>query len=138
MSFMPRGLTEEEQAINDAVDIHLEAKKDERNTYLLAIVLYFAGLFMQVLSDKDSRPHHIGTALLICAIVVFGVHLALGFRTRKYRYAAKALIDQYRRKQAIPFYNELTEMFAEKPGVHLHLNENGSITVTDKRIKEIH
>jgi hypothetical protein len=133
MMFTTRELTEEEQAINDAIDAHREARQDERNTLRLAVVLYFVGLFMQGLSDKDTRPHNIGTALLICAILVFGVHLLLGFRTIKYKFKAKELMDPYLRKKALPFYQELTEKFADEPGIHLHLEEDGKILVTDRR-----
>lgn len=135
--YKKRELTPEEQELDTALDDHRDALKDEKQAMLLAIVLYFSGLFLNVIGSKDSRLEHVGSALLICAILTFGVHLLLGFRTRKYRYIAKDLLDAYTRKKAMPFYQELTEMFGEKPEVHLHLNDNGSITVTDRRKKEV-
>lgn len=134
--FTTRELTEEEHEINAAIDDFREAKSDEHKAFILAVVMYFTGLFMQGLSDKDTRAHNVGTAILISALLVFGIHLLLGFRTQKKRWAAKELMDPYLRKKALPFYQELVEMFADKPGVHLHLEEDGKITVTDKRIRE--
>lgn len=129
-------LTPEEQALDRALDEHRDALKDEKQFMVIAIILWFIGLMLATFGGKDSPIEYIGSGLLICALVAFGINIALGFRTRKYRYAAKELLDAYTRKKAIPFYQELTEMFASKPGIHLHLNESGTIVVTDKRKKE--
>lgn len=133
--YKTRELTPEEKELDRALDDHREALKDEKQFMAIAVALYFIGLALSVFGSKDSPVEHIGSGLLICAILAYGIHLALGFRTRKYRYIAKDLLDAYERKKAMPFYQELTEMFAKKPEVHLHLNDNGSITVTDKRKK---
>lgn len=128
-----RPLTEEEQAIDAAIDDHQEARQDERKTFWLAVALYFVGLFVSAGTEDGSRQDNVGTALILCGLVVFGVHLWLGWRTTKKRLAVKELMDPYLRKKALPFYQELVEMFAEKPGIHLHLTENGTIVVTDRR-----
>ena len=129
-------LTEEEQEINAAIDTHRDALKDEKQAMGAAILLYFAGFTLLIFSAEDSRTERIGNAVMLCGLVMLVVNILLGFRTRKYRDQAKELIDTYRRKHALPFYRELVEMFADKPGVHLHLNDNGSINVTDRRKPE--
>lgn len=126
-------LTAEEQRINDALDKHLEAVKDEGKAWGFAVLLYAVGFVFVIASSKDSRPQHVGNALFMCGLFMVLINILLGFRTRKYRREAKELVDPYMRRKAIPFYQELTQMFAEEPGVHLHLNQNGSITVTDRR-----
>ena len=135
MSFQSK-LTEEEQAIDRAMDAHIDAMKDEAKALLAAIILYATGFFLVIFSAEDSRPERIGSALFLCGALTLIFHFLLHIRTRKYRKAAKELVEPYMRKKAMPFYDELVEMFADKPGVHLHLNENGSITVTDKRKQE--
>lgn len=134
--YKKRELTPEEKELDRALDDHRDALKDETQTMVVAIVIWLIGITLTAFSPKDSRIEHMGSNLILLALLVFAVHIALGFRTRKYRYIAKDLLDAYTRKKAIPFYQELTEMFAKKPEVHLHLNDNGSITVTDKRKKE--
>lgn len=135
--FRTTELTEEEQAINNAIDLHRDAMKDEAMAFMAAILLYATGFILVISSAENSRPERIGSALFLCGLLMIIVHVFLSFRTRKYRRQAKELVDPYLRRKALPFYQELLEMFADKPGVHLHLNENGSITVTDKRKKEV-
>lgn len=137
MSFVRSAqLTDEEQAINDAVDMHRDAMKDELQAMAAAGVFYFAGFLLVIFSPKDSRAEHIGNAFFIMGLLLILANVLLGIRTRKYRRAAKELIDPYIRRKALPFYQELTEMFADKPGVHLHLAEDGEIVVTDRRKRE--
>lgn len=136
MSFVKRPMTEEEIDINNAIDAHRDAMKDELNAMVVAGVFYFAGFLLVIFSPKDSRAEHIGNAFFILGLLLILVNVLLGFRTRKYRRAAKELVDPYIRRKALPFYQELTEMFADKPGVHLHLAEDGKIVVTDRRKAE--
>jgi len=136
-NFYKPELTPEEKELDTALDEHRDALKDEKQFMVVAIILWFIGLMLATFSSENSSVERIGSGLLLCALVAFAINIALSFRTRKYRYIAKDLLDAYTRKKAIPFYQELTEMFAEKPEVHLHLNDNGSITVTDKRKKEV-
>lgn len=131
--YQTRPLTEAEQELDDAIELHKEALKDEMKVVSIAILLWVVGFTMAIFSQENSRAERIGSALLLCALICFAVHFALGFRTRKYRRRAKVLVDAYLRDKALPFYQELVEMFADKPDIHLHLNDNGSITVTDKR-----
>lgn len=134
MSFVRSAqLTEEEQAINDAVDMHRDAMKDEFQAMAAAGVFYFVGFLLIIFSPTGSRVEHVGNAFFIVGLLLIFVNVLLGFRTRRYRDAARELIEPYVRRKAMPFYQELTEMFADKPGVHLHLAEDGRIVVTDKR-----
>lgn len=130
-------LTEEEQEIDTAIDAHSEALDDEKHAVMAAGLLWFSGILLTLFSPMGSQLERIGGVLLILALVCFISSIALSYRTRKKKYEAKALVDPYMRKKALPFYNELTEMFAEKPGIHLHLDERGTIIVTDKRKKEV-
>lgn len=135
--YRTREFTEEERKLNTALDDHRNALKDEKQFMAVAIFLWFIGLILSAFGPKDSPIEHIGAGLLLCSVLAFGINIALSFRTRKYRYVAKELADAYSRKKALPFYQELTEMFADKPGIHLHLNDSGTIVVTDKRKKEV-
>ena len=138
MSFVKTPMvTEEEQAINDAVDMHRDAMKDEFSAMVGAGLFYFVGFLLVVFSANGSKPERVGNAFFICGLLLVAVNVLLGFRTRKYRRAARELIEPYVRRKAIPFYQELTEMFADKPGVHLHLADDGRIIVTDKRNSEV-
>jgi hypothetical protein len=125
--------TTEEQEIDMALDRHKEALRDEMHALGLMFLLYFVGILLVLVSGKDSRGERVGNALIICGLIMVGIHILLGFRTRHYRNKAKPIVDAYLRKKAMPFYQELCEMFREEPGIHLHLADNGKIIVTDKR-----
>lgn len=133
--FTNRELTEEEQAINDAIDMHRDAMKDQGQVGFLGIAAYITAITLSLIGSDGSRAENTGTGLFIIAIILWLVYVALGFRTRKYRREARELMQPYWRKKALPFYQELVEMFADKPGVHLHLEEDGKIVVTDRREK---
>lgn len=126
-------LTEEEQEVNAALDAHRDALRDEMQVMATGMILNIVGLGLLLFSPEDSSPSRIGFGLFLCSILCFIINFALGFRTRKYRNQAKPLVDAYMRKKALPFYQELTEMFADKQGIHLHLDERGTIVVTDRR-----
>lgn len=128
-----RQLNGEEEAIRRAMDQHEEALKDEKTVLFGSFALWTVAFILLIISEDGSRTNNVGEGLIICAVICYVVHIGLHFRTRKRKRHAKSLVQPYLRRQALPFYQELVEMFADKPGVHLHLNDNGSITVTDKR-----
>lgn len=128
-----RNATPEEQEIDLALDRHKEAMRDEMRAFGLAVAFYFVGITLVLVGAKDSKPERVGNALITCGLILVVVHVLLGFRTRHYRKQAKPLVDAYFRKKAMPFYQELCEMFREEPGIHFHLADNGKIIVTDKR-----
>ena len=129
-------LTEEEQEIDAAMDSHIAAAKDERWWTVAGWLGYLIGFPVFLFAPENSMLERIGMAVTLTAILSILVSVVLHGRTRKRHYEAKTLIDAYRRKKAVPFYHELLEVFADKPGIHLHLELDGSITVTDKRNQE--
>lgn len=131
--YKERKLTKEEQAIDRAADKHIDALKDEMLVFKGFFGTWFVGLLFSIFSTENSRFKYFGGALMIVAVLFIPVHILLVKRTKKYRHQARVLMDAYFRKKSLPLFNELTEMFADKPGVHLHINNDGSITVTDKR-----
>lgn len=133
MDLMSKPLTEEEQRVEAAIDDHLEAAKDAGMTFLASMLLNLVGLILFLVSPQGSPFKRVGMALFATSIICFLVHLFCVGREQKKRRVAMDLVMQYKRKNAIPFYQELTEMFADKKGVHVHLEESGVITVTDKR-----
>lgn len=136
MSDIFKPLTDEEREINDAIDSHIAAKSDKDQVFKAHLILFFGGWVLFLLSPKGSGFERLGLALFLTGLILLPLHVVLAYRERRKAIKVHKLILPYRRKNALPFYNELVEMFADKKGVHLHLNENGSITVTDKRKKE--
>lgn len=129
-------LTDEEVKLEAAMDDVQEAKRDEGRMLGLALILYFVGLPVFVTADEHSRAERIGIAVMFCALICFLIHILLGFRTAKKRYEAMKLADAYNRKKALPFFEELTEIFAKEPKLHIHLADDGRIVVTDNRKEE--
>lgn len=130
-------LTEEELKLESAMDEWKEARRDQGKMLFLAIVLYLAGLPVYAVSAEDSRPERIGFTVMMCGLVCFFFHLLLGLRTGRKRDEATKLADAYNRKKALPFYEELTELFANQPKVHIHLEDDGKIRVTDNRKEDV-
>lgn len=133
MSFMAKPLTEEEIDINAAMDDHIEAMHDALKAMKAAILLHISGFACLLIGDQDSQLSRIGFALFLTGSVCFLAHIFLMFREQKKRKVAMELVMAYKRKHALPFFNELTELFANKSGVHIHLEEDGMITIRDKR-----
>lgn len=131
-----RPLTEEEQEIDAALDRHTEARSDEGKVVSLIFAGYLIGLPLDIIGSDNSIPDRVGMTLITVAIILVPLYAALAWRTAKRGRAAKALLDPYFRKKAQPFFEELTEVLADKPGIHLRLTDDGTIVVTDKRKQE--
>lgn len=126
--------TLEEIEIEKAIQLHEEARHDERVVFGLAVVLYVVGVVMWIF--WEGRTATTGMAVMLCSVLALAVHAVLSYRTAMRKLKAKDLASIYLRRQAVPFYQELREIFADKPGVQIYLQHNGVITVTDKRKKE--
>ena len=130
MSFMAKPLTEEELAVEAAIDAHMDALSDEAMVMKTGFGLNIIGFPLFIFGS--GMAERIGMALILTSLLCILIAMGLGIRTAKRRFEAKRLVDAYMRKKALPFYQELTEMFADKQ-VHVHLEDDGRITVTDKR-----
>lgn len=130
-------LTSEEQRIDKAMDKHQSSVDDEKMVLKGAGVCYLLGFPLALFGGDDSQVSRVGTTLLIIGLVLLFVHAIIGFRSLKRKMTVKELLNPYLKRKALPFYQELTEMFADKPEVHLHLNDDGTITISDKRKREI-
>lgn len=124
----------EEQAIDAAMDAHREAKEDEKKAVIAIPILYLPGLFLLIFGG--DRVVRAGTLLILFGLMAVLLHIYLQYRSAKKYFEVKRLLNPYLRNKSMPFYNELLGMFADKPGVHLYLEEDGKILVTDKRNKE--
>lgn len=134
--FKDKELTEEEQEIDNAMESHKAAKADERMFMTGAWALYLVGFPLFILSPSESSWERVGMAIALTGLLTFILALILSIRTHKKLMQVKEVLQPYLRKKAQPFYNELLEMFADKPGVILHLDDDGHIRVIDNRKKE--
>ena len=96
-------------------------------------VTYFVGFGMWIIQDNDRAV----------IIIIAGIALVLfngsvnGTKLRRRRIECQHLLDALMRKNALPFYHQLQERFADQPHLHIHLEANGSITITDRQNKGI-
>lgn len=129
-------LTTEEQEIVDAIDWHLEAVKDAEMFLRGVLATWLIGFPMLLFSAEDSSWERIGVSLILMSLVLMICHFLLNLRADKRRREVSKIVNAHMKKRTEPFYNELREMFVDKPGIHLRLQDNGTITITDMRIKE--
>lgn len=134
---MERKLTEEEVEMRAAIDAHQAQDKWEKQLALSAWIAYLIG-FPLFIFNSDGPWEMAGGLIVGAALGTFVYTFFIVHRkTVKLAREAKKLVDAYMRKKALPFYHELLEKF-DMTGVHIHLNDDGTITITDKRneIKE--
>ena len=136
MNFNKIGLTDEERDIENAIDAHMDATKDKKQVFKLHLITFGVGWVLVMLSPNGSNWERLGVALFLGGMILLPIYLLLSHREFKKEIKAKQLVAVYMRKNAIPLYNEILEKFADVKDIHFHLNDNGSITVTDKRKKE--
>lgn len=127
--------TPDQVELAEAIEEHKDAMRDEKYIMVTAIVLYAIGGGLFIFGT--NRIETIGLALMLASILAWGIHLFYAApRELKRRQVVKGIIDRINRKNAIPFYEQLQEKFADDNGVHLHLNDDGTITVTRNKRKE--
>lgn len=121
-------LTPEEKRIDKAIDASTQAKRDEQIVGISMLVCYLLALGFYIAGANSG-----GDILLGGAVVLILAHIGFSYRAGKKKHYAKLMVNDYRRKNATPFYYELIEKFAKEPNLQLRLEQNGSITVIDKR-----
>lgn len=127
--FYKSELTPEAQKVSDALDAHHQARSDEHRVFWVGWGFLIVSILMSISGNKE-----LGAGLMLSAAICLALNFVLSLRTYQRRTKAKKLLDIFKYKQAVPLYWELVEKFAEEPKVHIHLNDNGSITVTDNRV----
>lgn len=96
-------------------------------------IFYIIGFVMWAVQDNDRAVIIIVAAI---ALLLFN-GLVNGSKLRRRRIECQHLLDALMRKNALPFYHQLQEKFADQPHLHIHLEANGSITITDRTNKGI-
>lgn len=102
-----------------------------RKQILIAMVIGYTGWIITIFVTPEGSTLGSVSMTLTLAMIIADMILRrpLGKRER----AAKQLINAYNRKMILPFYNEIRERL---PEYHIHLNENGSVTLTDPSKKK--
>ena len=135
METKKKDATPDEMLLNKLIDEHMDAMEFEKYLILPAIVIYPIGGLMFIFGTGMIEA--MGLALVGASLIAWGAHLFYASpREKKKRDAVVVVINRINRKAVLPFYQELQEKFADEPGVHLHLNDSGTITVTRKKRKE--
>jgi hypothetical protein len=94
-------------------------------------IFYAIGFFMWAILDNERS---LIVVLMALSILVFS-STVLNWRLLKRRMICQDLLDAFTRKKALPLYHEMLEKFADQPHLHIHLSENGTIVITDRRTK---
>lgn len=126
-NFVGEAKTPEEHELAAAIEKHRDARWWEKNLQIAAWVFYAVAVGLWIFTDQT-----VGAAWLI----VLALFAASGYIEAKRRFKAVKLINVLKRKNAVPFYHEMLERFRDEPMIHIHLNDDGSITINDKRKQE--
>ena len=129
-NFVGEAKTPEERELADAIEHHKDARWWEKNLQIAAWVFYAVAAAIWIFTDKP-----IGVAWLI-VLALFIASAAAGYVEAKRRFKVNRLLNVLKRKNAVPFYHEMLERFRDEPMIHIHLNDDGSITINDKRKQE--
>lgn len=123
---------EEQERIVEAARAYTEAKKDERFVMIAGIILWFAGapfFFLNIGNIYET----LGLTAMTLGAILYLFSMVLSWRTYKIYCAGQEISFAYTRKKNTPFFQELTKKFSDEPKIHLHMNDDGGILITDKR-----
>lgn len=96
--------------------------------------MYFIGFLMWVIPDPDNERGLI--ILLMAFVLLLGNSFVNTFRLCKRRMIFTNLFNAFRRKNALPLYQDMLEKFADQPNLHIHLADDGTIVINDRKNKE--
>ena len=129
-NFVGEAKTPEEREVADAIERHKDARWWEKNLQIAAWVFYAVAVGLWIFTDQT-----VGAAWLI-VLALFAASAVAGYIEAKRRFKVVRLVNVLKRKNAVPFYHEMLERFRDEPMIHIHLNDDGSITINDKRKQE--
>lgn len=124
-------LQEIEAAAERCHDVHWWKKRLD----LTGWAMYFIGFIIWVVPDPDNERGLI--VLLMAFLLLIFNSFVNTYRLRKRRMILQNLVNSFKRKNAMPFYHDLLEKFADQPNLHIHLAEDGTIVINDRKNKEI-
>lgn len=116
------------EEINAAIEHHKDIRWWEKRLGITAWVVYFGGVIIWGVRGIEAA-----SPILLMSFAVFMVVIAIGQVEIRRRRAAQKLIHAYKRKQALPLYQDMLEKFADQPNLHIHLNDDGTIVITDRK-----
>lgn len=123
--------TEEEKKIDEAMNEHLDALSFEKYIFRTSVVLYFVGFPPFILGSGWIETT--GLAITFGAIIAFVYHAILSASTRKKQRVAAELLQPYLKRRSLPLFRELQEKFADDPKIQFVHNDDGSVTINQKR-----
>lgn len=130
-------LTEQEQDINEAMDRFRSAFEDSKWFVQKGFIVNFIGFVLIIFGPIEHWIASVGFAMMLAGFVSLAVGTLLDiFRVRARKRELDELVLPYLREKAMPFYNEIQEKFADEPDVHLRLEDNGMVTIIDRRKKK--
>lgn len=94
-------------------------------------IMYALGAAMWIIQDNDRAVFIILAAFVVLVFNSTVLHWKLLSRRR----ICQNLLDAFVRKKALPLYHDMLEKFADQPHLHIHLSDNGTIVITDRRQK---
>lgn len=122
---------DEQQEINDAIETHMDALKFEHMVFRTSVAMYFVGFLLFIFGSGIVET--IGLAVLMAGALAFMLHFFYHIDTEKKRKAAAEIINPYLKRQTQALYQELREKFSDNPNIRFIHNDDGSITVQQKR-----
>lgn len=125
-----RNATEEELEIDAAFDSAKAAKFWDRQMVIAAWLMYFVAVIVWTITTFDSA-----TPLFLIAFVLFLARVPFSFIEARRNRKATRLLWAYKRKKALPAYDQIREAFRDMPHLHIHLADDGVIHIHDRSNK---
>lgn len=123
--------TEEEKAIDAAMDAHLEALEFEHHVFRGSLIMYMVGFPLFIFGSDWAEM--LGISLVTVGLLSFIAHFFFSISTRKKALAVQKLLQPYLKKKSLPLFRDLQEKFADDPNIRFVHNDDGSVTVMRKK-----
>lgn len=94
-------------------------------------IMYAIGGFSWIVLGNDRALIII---LMAFAVLIFNATV-LHWKLLQRRMICQNLLNPLLRKQALPLYHDMLEKFSDQPHLHIHLAEDGTIIITNRKNK---
>lgn len=128
-NFAMEAKTSEEHEIADAIEKHKGIRWWEKRLGITSWVFYGVAAALWIIRGSSE-----GMGLIwLMVLALFVTVIIIGYFESRARFVVVRLVNAYKRKNTVPLYHEMLEKFADHPNLHIHLADDGTIVIRDKK-----
>jgi len=120
---------QEIQNIKDSQDAIKDVQWWKKHLNIAGCILYAIGCFIWIIQDNEKAAF----ILFIAFTILVFTATVLQWKILSRRKITQDLLDAFNRKNALPLYHSMLEKFADQPYLHIHLSNDGTIVISDRR-----